>query len=152
MLKFFLLRDPLIPLEKEIRKMSKELNRLTKEVAETNTAVDSVMTLVEGLAQQIRDNADDPTALDKLADDLDKAQTKIAEAVQKNTAPPEAPAEPAPEEVEHVESDNDRIAREEAEKQAAIDALPKKEDGTPDFPPSDSENTGATPFQGPNTL
>lgn len=68
--------------------MSAELDRLTTEVAETKTAVASVLALVEGLAQQIRDNATDPVALNKLADDLDAAQQDIAAAVTANTPTP----------------------------------------------------------------
>lgn len=68
--------------------MSAALDRLTAEVAETKTAVASVLALVAGLAQQIRDNTDDPVALNKLADDLDAAQTEIADAVTANTPTP----------------------------------------------------------------
>ena len=76
--------------------MSAAMDRLTSEVAETSTAVDSILTLVEGLAQQIRDNAADPVALNKLADELDAKQQKIADAVAANTpAPPVPPVEPA---------------------------------------------------------
>jgi septal ring factor EnvC (AmiA/AmiB activator) len=72
---------------RKVGKMSAELDRLTTEVAETKTAVASVLALVEGLAQQIRDNATDPVALNKLADDLDAAQQDIAAAVTANTPP-----------------------------------------------------------------
>lgn len=75
--------------------MSVELDRLTAEVAETSTAVDSIITLVDGLAQQIRDAAADPAKLMALADELDAKQAAIAAAVAANTpAPP--PEEPAP--------------------------------------------------------
>lgn len=78
--------------------MSVEMDRLTQEVADTKTSVDSVITLVEGLAQQIRDNAGDPAALNALADELDAQQGRISAAVTANTAPPpaEPPTEPAP--------------------------------------------------------
>jgi uncharacterized protein YoxC len=65
--------------------MSAELDRLTAEVSETSTAVDSIIALVEGLAQQIRDNVSDPAALTKLADELDAKQQAIAAAVSANT-------------------------------------------------------------------
>lgn len=65
--------------------MSAELDRLKTEVAETNTAIGSVLALVEGLAQQIRDNATDPAALTALADELDAQQQAIADAVAANT-------------------------------------------------------------------
>lgn len=72
--------------------MSAALDRLTAEVAETKTAVNSVLALVEGLAQQIRDNATDPVALNALADELDAQQAALAAAVAANTpAEPEVP-------------------------------------------------------------
>ena len=73
--------------------MSVQLDRLTAEVAETRTAVNSVITLVAGLAQQIRDLKEDPAALEALANELDAAQAEIAAAVTENT-PAEPPAEP----------------------------------------------------------
>ena len=69
--------------------MSAALDRLTQEVSETKDAVASVLALVQGLADQIRNNSDDPAALEKLADDLDAAQQEIAAAVAANT-----PAQP----------------------------------------------------------
>ena len=75
--------------------MSAALDRITAEVAETKTAVASVLTLVAGLAEQIRNNAEDPVALNALADDLDAAQADIAAAVAANTPTP--PVEPEPE-------------------------------------------------------
>lgn len=78
-------------------KMSAELDRLTTEVTETKSSVESVITLVDGLAQQIRDLANDPAALNALADELDAQQARIAAAVTANTpAPPEPPVEPVP--------------------------------------------------------
>lgn len=83
--------------------MSVELDRLTQEVADTKTSVDSVITLVDGLAQQIRDSVNDPAKLLELAAELDSQQGRIAAAVSANTPTPpteppaEPPTEPAPE-------------------------------------------------------
>lgn len=71
--------------------MSAALDRLTSEVSETSTAVDSVLALVEGLAQQIRDAAEDPVKLNALADELDAKQAAIAAAVTANTPTPPTP-------------------------------------------------------------
>ena len=76
------------PLIREHRLMSAELDRLTTEVSESRTAVDSVLALVAGLAQQIRDLATDPAALNALADQLDQQQADIAAAVSANTPTP----------------------------------------------------------------
>jgi hypothetical protein len=73
--------------------MSAELDRLTTEVAETKAGVASAIRLIQGLAQQIRDNATDPVALNALADDLDAQQKDLADAV---VAAGTNPAPPAP--------------------------------------------------------
>ena len=65
--------------------MSAALDKLTSEVTEMSTAVDSAVTLIGGLADQIRELRDDPAKLDALADELDRKQTAIAEAVAANT-------------------------------------------------------------------
>ncbi len=71
--------------------MSAELDRLTTEVAETRNVVDSAILLIKSLADQIRDNADDPAALNALADTLDAQQADLAEAVAANTMPSPTP-------------------------------------------------------------
>jgi hypothetical protein len=72
------------------------LERVTQEVEETKTAVESITTLLGKLAQMIRDSVGNAAALNKLADDLDAQQVKIADAVVANTPaeepPPETPA------------------------------------------------------------
>lgn len=81
--------------------MTKELDDLTREVSETDDAVDSVLTLVGGLADQIRAMKDDPAKLAQLAAQLDAKQAAIAAAILANTpAAPggtngETPVEPA---------------------------------------------------------
>jgi hypothetical protein len=72
----------------KVNDMSAELDRLTAEVSETHSAVDSAVTLIAGLAQQIRDLSTDPAALNALADDLDAQQAAIAAAVAANTPTP----------------------------------------------------------------
>jgi hypothetical protein len=65
--------------------MSAELDNLTTEVTETGTVVDSAIALIAGLAQQIRDLADDPAALAALATELDAKTNALAAAVSENT-------------------------------------------------------------------
>jgi 50S ribosomal subunit-associated GTPase HflX len=78
---------------KELKKMSEALDRLTNEVEQSRAATDSVLTLVQGLADQIREAVDneDDDALIALADDLDEQQARIAEAVTANTPQAETP-------------------------------------------------------------
>lgn len=81
--------------EREID-MSKELDDLAVEVEETNTVMDSAVTLIGGLADQIRALANDPAALKKLAADLDGKSKELADAVAANTpATPEEPTDGA---------------------------------------------------------
>ena len=76
--------------------MSKELDRLTASVADLKTVNASAVALVSGLAQQIRDNVTDPTALKALADDIDSDKAALAAAVAANTPPAAAPPAPPP--------------------------------------------------------
>lgn len=71
--------------------MSAQLDKLTTEVSETKTVVASAVTLIEGLAQQIRDLKDDPVALEALATELDATTNALAAAVAANTPPVEPP-------------------------------------------------------------
>jgi hypothetical protein len=65
--------------------MAKSLERITKEVEEQGDVVQSAATLIEGLAQQIRDAAGDEDKLNQLADKLDAQQQQLAQAVAANT-------------------------------------------------------------------
>ena len=65
--------------------MSAELDRLTASVAAEDTVIDSAVALINGLAQQIRDHANDPAALNALADDIDAKSAALSEAVTANT-------------------------------------------------------------------
>ena len=73
-----------------------ELARLTTEVAETKTVVDSAITLLGGLAQQIRDLKGQPAALAALADKLDAQQAALAAAIVANTPGPDPEPDPDP--------------------------------------------------------
>lgn len=65
--------------------MSEALDRLTAEVAETRDATQAAVTMISGLAAQIRDNIDDSDALNALADQLDASQVEIADAITAGT-------------------------------------------------------------------
>lgn len=72
------------------------LTRLEEEVTETKSVLAGLITLVTGLAQQIRNNAANEAAMNKLADELDTENKKIAQAVVDNTPAAEEPP-PVPE-------------------------------------------------------
>lgn len=73
--------------------MSAATDRLTASVANLTTVSQSTITLLGQLSQMIRDNAGDPTALNKLADDIDADAAALSAAVTANTpAASEPPA------------------------------------------------------------
>lgn len=73
-------------IRREQKIMKEDLERIRAEVAENTSAVDSAVTLIGSLSQQIRDNAEDPDALRSLADTLDENSRKLSAAVAANTA------------------------------------------------------------------
>jgi hypothetical protein len=80
--------DSLEVLKQQGVKMAGELARLTTEVQEMAGVVDSAVVLIGGLAQQIRDMATDPAALNALADSLDAQASTLAAAVAANSPTP----------------------------------------------------------------
>ena len=64
------------------QEMSKELDDLTTEVANTKAGVDSAVTLIAGLRQQIIDAGTDPAKLQALTDSLKSSEADLAGAVQ----------------------------------------------------------------------
>lgn len=71
----------------KVNAMSAALDRLKASVANINEKSDSIVALVMGLAQQIRDLKGDEAALVELADTLDREAGELAEAVAANTEP-----------------------------------------------------------------
>lgn len=70
----------------ELMAMSQaDIDNLRAAVARNTSAVDSARALLASLAQTIRDAADDPEELKKLADDLDAKTNELAQAVVDNT-------------------------------------------------------------------
>lgn len=73
--------------------MSAQLDRLTASVAGLKTVDESAAALLSNIAQQLRDAATDPAAINKLADDIDADNAALAAAITANT--PAAAAAPA---------------------------------------------------------
>lgn len=64
-----------------------------KAQVEKNTAVEeSAVTLISGLAAQLKAQANDPAAIQALADELTKSAADLGAAITANTAPPNPPA------------------------------------------------------------
>jgi hypothetical protein len=79
------IRTTLETIAKQGAIMAGELARLQTEVEEMSSVVDSAITLINGLAQQIRDLMNDPAALAALADSLDSKAGELAAAVVANS-------------------------------------------------------------------
>jgi len=71
-----------------------ELERLTAEVSEIETVGDSVVTLINQLAEIIRTQSSNPVELNALADRLDAKAAAISAAIVANT--PAATEPPVP--------------------------------------------------------
>lgn len=80
----------LLALTWKVHTMSAALDRLTADVSALTTVDASAIALLSGLADQIRANAEDPAAMNKLADDIEAQNTALSAAVTANT--PVAPA------------------------------------------------------------
>lgn len=75
--------------------MSAQLDTLTAQVTANNSAIDSAITLINGLAQQIIDTGGDPVKLQALVDSLTAEDTKLAAAIVANTPQVPTPTSPA---------------------------------------------------------
>lgn len=86
-------------LEKKVKDMSTGMEDLQREVEEATTVAQSAVTLINGLAQQIRDLKDDPVKLEELATKLDASSQALAAVVAANTVAEEEeePEEPSEE-------------------------------------------------------
>jgi hypothetical protein len=75
----------------EIQIMSEAVDRLTAEVAGIKGAAASAVVLLDGLAAYIKANAEDPAALNALADDLVATKTSLGDAVARDPVPESNP-------------------------------------------------------------
>lgn len=62
-----------------------DIDRMKQSVSKLTDAKNGVVAIVQGLAQQIRDSADDPEELKKLADEIDANATDLGQVVVDNT-------------------------------------------------------------------
>jgi len=80
--------------------MSENLDQVLEQVTNVEGKTDSLIALVEGLAQQIEDNIGDQAALAALVERLRANATKVQAAIDANdgdpNTPPAPPEEPTP--------------------------------------------------------
>lgn len=87
------LNDLLTRIYKQGEKIMASLDALQKAVAAEDNVIDSALTLIQGMADQIKNLTPDQAAIDALAADVQAKSDALAAAVAANT--PAAPA-PAP--------------------------------------------------------
>jgi uncharacterized coiled-coil protein SlyX len=75
--------------------MAIDFSRLETEVAEQGSVIQSAVTLLQQVAQGIRDNADNQRKVNAFADQLDAQANALAEAIAANT-PAEGGENPQP--------------------------------------------------------
>lgn len=71
-------------------RMSVAMDNIAREVAETKTAVDSAIVLINGIADRIREAGVDAVKLEALSAELDAKANELAAAVVANTPTPPA--------------------------------------------------------------
>jgi len=89
-----------IILIKEIQRMSDKMDQLAQEVAAEGTVVQSAVTLLDGISQQLKDAqaSNDPAAIQAVIDAVDTQKQQLADAITRNTpaAAPVAGSSTAP--------------------------------------------------------
>jgi cell division protein ZapA (FtsZ GTPase activity inhibitor) len=76
--------------------MSQAFDRIRQSVANAKGRDASGATLIRQFGDYVRRHADDPAALNQLADDLDNGGTDLLSAISENPLPTEDTGEPAP--------------------------------------------------------
>lgn len=84
----------ILALEQKVNAMNAALADLAAKVAAEDTVIQSAVTLIQGLTQQLKDAAVDNAEVQSLAADIDAQTTALAAAIPANTPAP-APADPA---------------------------------------------------------
>lgn len=72
-------------LETLLKGIAMTLAEIQAKVDAEKTVIDSAVALLTSLSQTIRDHANDPAAMQKLADDIDAQTSELAGAVTANT-------------------------------------------------------------------
>jgi hypothetical protein len=68
--------------------MAVDLTKITAAVSKAKTVDESAVLLLAQLSALLRANADDPAAINALADQLDAQSTSLADAITANTPAP----------------------------------------------------------------
>jgi chromosome segregation ATPase len=71
--------------------MEQAFKQMTDKVEKATTVMESAEELIQGLADEIRNNHDDPTAMLALADKLDAKTQELSQKITANTPNPEPP-------------------------------------------------------------
>lgn len=84
-------------LNKKVNKLMATMNDVLAAVERNTSVDDSVLAMLEGLSQQLKDAqaSNDPAAMDEVIRKLDANTQKMTEAVSKNTPAEDTPEQPA---------------------------------------------------------
>lgn len=84
-------------LVKKVNKLMATMNELRAAVERNTSVDDSVLAMLEGISQQLKDAQaqNDPAAFDEIIRQLDANTAKMTEAVSKNTPSEETSEQPA---------------------------------------------------------
>lgn len=84
-------------LVKKVNKLMATMNDVLAAVERNTSVDDSVLAMLEGLSQQLKDAqaSNDPAAMDEVIRKLDANTQKMTEAVSKNTPAEDTPEQPA---------------------------------------------------------
>lgn len=74
-----------LAIQKDLQTMTPEVTRLLTSVTALKSAAESQTALLQGIAQRLRDSAEDPAAITAIADDLDTETATIVAATLANT-------------------------------------------------------------------
>ena len=82
---------------KKVNKLMANMNDVLAAVERNTSVDDSVLAMLEGLSQQLKDAqaSNDPAAMDEVIRKLDANTQKMTEAVSKNTPAEDTPEQPA---------------------------------------------------------
>ena len=77
-------------IQQEEAKMTGELQQLTDDIAAETTVEQSAITLLQGLAAQLKAAAEDPAQVKALASQIEQNTAALSAAITANTPPPPA--------------------------------------------------------------
>ena len=83
-------------------KTQEVIDRAISEIGEAKNIQQGAIAAMDALSQAVRDNMEDPAALEAVLDDFDASKAELAAAIVRNTPASEEPPPPPPAEEQPV--------------------------------------------------